>query len=81
MMRPGLAAMTTFVMLAAFTAGCSGPVAENPQSAQPTNPAAGQPSFDKPTVVLVHGAFANLLQLERRYQDSRGRGLPGHHGR
>ena len=76
MIRPGVAAMTTCVMLAAFTAGCSGPVAENPQSAQPTNPAAGQPSFDKPTVVLVHGAFADSSSWSGVIRILEGEGYP-----
>jgi pimeloyl-ACP methyl ester carboxylesterase len=68
--------MTTCVMLAVFTAGCSAPAAETPQSAQPTNPAVEQTADDKPTVVLVHGAFADSSSWSGVIKILEGEGYP-----
>jgi pimeloyl-ACP methyl ester carboxylesterase len=81
MIRPGLAAMTTGAMLAVFTAGCSGSAPETSQSAQPDGPAAEQsaaeqPVGDKPTVVLVHGAFADSSSWSGVIKILEGEGYP-----
>ena len=76
MMRTGFAAMTAGVMLAMSTAGCGGPVAETAQSVQRTNPAVDQPVGDKPTVVLVHGAFADSSSWSGVIKILEGEGYP-----
>lgn len=76
MMRTGFAAMTAGVMLAMFTAGCGGPVAETAQSVQRTNPAVDQSVGYKPTVVLVHGAFADSSSWSGVIKILEGEGYP-----
>jgi pimeloyl-ACP methyl ester carboxylesterase len=61
MTKTVLSTLTAGIVLAALTAGCGGAAAENPRPAvEPAGSTAEQPPLvNKPTVVLVHGAFAD----------------------
>jgi pimeloyl-ACP methyl ester carboxylesterase len=69
MIKTVLAALTAGVALAALTAGCGGAAAE------PAGAAVEQPSLvNKPTVVLVHGAFADSSSWNGVIKDLEGDG-------
>jgi pimeloyl-ACP methyl ester carboxylesterase len=76
MTRTVLTALTAGVALAALTAGCGGAAAENARpTAEPAGAAAEQlPLVSKPTVVLVHGAFADSSSWNGVIKDLEGDG-------
>lgn len=76
MIKTVLGALTAAVALAALTAGCGGVTADNPRpAAQPAGAAAEQlPPANKPTVVLVHGAFADSSSWNGVINDLEGDG-------
>jgi pimeloyl-ACP methyl ester carboxylesterase len=76
MIKTVLAALTAGVALVALTAGCGGAAAENPRpAAEPAGAAVEHPPLvNKPTVVLVHGAFADSSSWNGVIKDLEGDG-------